>query len=298
MKLFRNRRSGSHCEKGQSLPLILIILVLGAVIAFAIAARTLTDLRRRSGEQRSAQAGTGAETLLDAITAGDIWGLLVSGSGWGATCQGSDNQETVNGQIICVLTRTDLEGLGLTKIPCGNAVESADRERSARVQIRRQTAVEALPIDKDKVAEFNVMGDNDFLLSWVGVAESNPALLPNLLLKFYSVDAGGGVTLTSSLAYRDSASAFENWGDAVDHANVPVQTGGASFVRIRPIGGDVQLTLQGLPSQELMVKAECYDDVGRIWREYVRRVPLRGFLPEAFDYVLFDGNSQIDEFDL
>ncbi len=267
----------SDMQSGQSLVLILLILVIGAVIAFAIAARTVQDIRRVGLERLSSQAGTQVESMLDVVTTRQVWDSIVEDCHFiedaGALCIDSFRPET----NICVLGESELTDL-LGDIECDAG--------GAQVQIRLEDNVEGMELSQDEVYEvsLNEATAGIFTLSWTGS--------DHMLVKVYS-QVGGEVELESAVALVKPGAA-EGWGTS-DIGNNPIPySADARFARIRPINGNAVVTLSDIPPQEYAVKASCY--ISSVYREFVRRVSCYNSVPACFDYVLYDGTSAVDEF--
>lgn len=273
-------------ERGQSLALILIVLVIGAIVAFAIAARTIQDIRRTSQERISDQAGAQVETYLDAVTSDLQWDQLVGqDGGWlgGGLCDGAGD--------ICELDSFALQAL-FGGLVCDEAT----------VKLRQESDIIDLDVPQDDVLEVN-LGDPDvagsFSLEWSG----SDHLLVNVYMRdpnngevsLYQ-NAGAPIGFTDRGRVEDGVA--DNWGTlrytddgTPEQVNYPAH---ALFARIRPIRGNANITVTNIPPQEMTVKASCFYE--GVYREFVRRVPLYDSVPACFDYVLFDGSSMIDEF--
>lgn len=279
-------------EEGQSLVLILVVLVIGAVIAFAIAARTISDLRRVTSERTSSQAGSECDAMLDVFTSNVmITKFITEGGDWaggsGDYCGAGVLQ---NSGTICVINDQ-----GVRDIMGDSSVEGDELLcDDAEVQIRKQDDVSGMYVEKDDVVEFNLSDDSSpgFTVSWDGVDAST---YPNLLIKVFR-DNAGGVELEEYVALRANSDAAYSWGDGVDPSadNTVNASADSLFVRIRPIGGPANLTLKEVGKQEVAFKGSCFQD--EVQRECIRRVPMDSYVPACFDYVLFDGSTMIDEF--
>ena len=295
-------------EEGQSLVLILIVLVIGAVIAFAIAARTISDLRRVSVERLSAQAGSQVEAMLDLVVSPSVWDEIIDEDGsWAGKCDPGTYPERIKGDNICVFNDRAVRDLMGDKGNADNPDEDNEvlcdypdgaGQGGAEIQIRFPVNVEDYNLKKDKVVEYNLSQDEtpgSFKFSWTRTGPKTP----NLLVKVYSDDGSGGIELKDDhyYAFKNTDNpAFPSWGVGVTRDEwVTVNTGNdAKFVRIRAIGGGASISLKELGIQEGAIRASCYNE--GVFLEFVRRVPRFDSVPECFDYVLFDGNTKIDEF--
>lgn len=252
-------------DRGQSLVLILLVLIIGAVIAFAIAARTIQDIRRTGLERLSDQAGTQVETMLDVITSPVTWDSLISDGGFTGECQDADS--------ICQLSEDYL-----------NSILGGTECDTAEVGIRIDDDLSQYPLNQDDVYELSLPDSSGtFGISWTGSTY--------LLIKVYAQD-GDTYTTESSIALTHDGVWGESVADGVSWTVAYSEN--AKFARIKPISGDAEISIVNIPAQEVSVKASCY--VGSVYREFIRRVPLHNSVPACFDYVLFDGSSKIEEF--
>ena len=279
-------------EKGQSLVLILLILVIGAVVAFAIAARTIQDLRRTGQERLSDQAGSQVETILDVLTSPEQLKELVNLETQEFLNPGECSSPQINdaGDEICKLDGAALKRL-FDEFECDNG----------EVQIRFEGDIVDKAVNQDEVLEVNLgepTADGVMNLSWTGYSGG---LAEHIIVKMYGVDASGSGNIVLqkdiSKSFR-SSDAADAWGETViDGASGSVSYDvNSRFARIRVLEGGALITLTGAPPQDLAIKATCY--ISGVYREFVRKVPLYDSVPACFDYVLFDGSTSIDDFSL
>ena len=286
-------------EQGQSLVLILLVLMIGAIVAFAIVARTLQDIRRTGQERSSDQAGTQVETYLDAVTADHQWAQFVDDDF--EFTEYCNDREDPPGSGICELSETDLAFL-FGDLVC----------EEASVKIRKEDTLLGMDIAQDDVLEVNLGNPStsgSFNIEWIGS--------DHLIINVYAEDPSDGSVFLyednvnsgtpGPIAFSDSdrvvAGEADDWGSTVNHRMVDTGDGvpetvyypaNALFARIRPIRGTANVSVTNVPPQEMTVKASCF--YNEVYREFIRRVPLFDSVPACFDYVLFDGNSAIDEF--
>ena len=279
----KNLKGKSNREEGQSLVLILLVLVIGATVAFAIASRTIQDIRRVGKERQSEIAGDQVISALDSIVGESLWSQIEESGGFIGICDLSSGnlfEHDLTGAEICVLDEAALFGLGLDLSECTEGAE---------VQIRKEDGVVEQPIEKDGVYEVNLSGDVDGHLS-LDFQEGD-----HLLFKFYYYDEG------TSAWVQDVEQAFNyyyepsDWGTFVSSTSFDVTytPHAQQYLRIRAIGARAVISLADIPGQQFTIRGACY--VSGTYREFVRILPLNSFVPACFDYALFDGTSEIDE---
>lgn len=291
-------------EEGQALVLILLVLIIGATVAFSIAMRTIQDIRRSGQERASETSGNQVLSILDAVTGGAIWDQLVDGESFreGGFCDDLlyDNihMSPIAGMPICVLNQSAIENLlGVDTLPVEEKGIVCD-EDTAEVQIRLENGINEQVIKKDSVYEVNLTNDTDnsFLFSWTSGS--------CLIFTYYSnTGTNGAWVIDDVVAYGDTdvlgwPSILISADGNVNSIVYPAKATGPSsphqqYLRIRAIDEAAVVTLSGIPPQQFAIRGSCY--LGGTYREFVRLVPILNFVPAVFDYVLFDGTSVIDE---
>ncbi len=286
---------------GQALVLILLVLIIGATVAFAIAMRTIQEIRRSGQERASDTAANQVISVIDAITGKSVWDKLIDTDGTFKSTSlcgaGSPFMFTNDdGWPICVLKDENIfsnSGNGLIEWEA----ESGDSETQCdpgtfEIQIRAEDGVNDLLIKKDSVYEVNLTGDSDkaLILRWQSGSR--------LLFSYYSNGTPTGEWIVDGAsAYKMSGVSGWPIDTVISNTDYPISfpatTGANQYLRIRAIDGDAKLTLKGIPTQQMGVRGSCY--VASTYREFVRIVPLYSFVPAAFDYALFDGTTEIDE---
>jgi hypothetical protein len=276
-------------ERGQALILIVLVIAIGAIVAFAIAVRTMLDTWRVGKERVSEEAGETVQTVLDVATSSSAWDDIVDANGAFLTsgvCNASiPGRSTVNAdETLCCLTTEYVESLiGGDAGGTGWGCEQID------LCIRKEIGIEAKDLAQDEVLEINLAAATTtaFQVKWTGSA-------PHLLIKTIGTDAGGNIVVFDEIALKQSTNSAA-WGTPVISGTffsiaIPANT---QFARIRAIGGNATISIIDVPAQESLVKVSCYKN--DVFREFIRRVPLFSSVPESFDYVLYDGSSQLDE---
>lgn len=288
-------------EEGQALVLILLVLVIGATVAFAIAMRTIQDVRRSGQERASETSGNQVRSILDAVTGSTVWSRVVDGESFasGGYCDEMlyANVHTVAGMDICVLDQDSIIDLiGVGTLPEDESGIMCDDD-TAQVQIRLENGINEQVIKKDSVYEVNLTNDadNTFLFSWTSGSR--------LLFTYYSnTGADGAWIVDEVVAYGDTdvtgwpsvlISADGTSNTITYQAKATAPTSNEQYLRIRAIDEAAVVTLSGIPPQQFAIRGSCF--LGGTYREFVRLVPILNFVPAVFDYVLFDGTSVIDE---
>ena len=272
-------------EDGQSLPLILVVVLIGAIIAFSIAARTVQDIRRTARERTSDQAGTQVETYLDGISSTEILSRFIDENfEFTSECTVFEGV----GNEICVLTSAQMAEI-FGDLECDEGT----------LKLRKITGVSSVSVGQDESFQIDLIGltgPSSFDLSWTG---ANHLLITvygmdpvNNEIFLYEEDFVSPLAWTSTSAYvEDDAWGFPTPVDTYHSVPYPANP---LFARIHPVGGDAVLNAMGIPDQQVAAKATC--NIDNIYREFVRIIPAYESLPAVFDYVLYDRTTQINEF--
>lgn len=259
-------------QKGQTLVVVLLLIMIAAIVASAIAFRVIQDLRRTSSERQSTEASAQVDSFLDVVTNDEVW----DSDELKGYCAGFFEDRPLD--QICRLEGSSLEDIM-------DDDQFACNDDGAEVAIRFEADLEDINVEKDSVYEVNLKGSSDgnFQLSKVsGDAES-------VIIKVYGQN-GDDFYLQNAYAISSET----GWNNTISYGdNIPYNSE-SLLARIRPIGGDLVVDITGLQkAQVASVKASCY--VGDTYREYVRRVDLEPSVPACFDYVLFDGSTAINK---
>lgn len=274
-------------QEGQSLVLILVVLVVGAIIAFAIAARTIQDIRRTGEERISNQAATQVETILDVTTSEGVWSQIWDGTNFLI----NETIDCIGGSLEpnCCLTEDAIDTY------LGYEV-GGECDGGFNICIRLEDGIVDKYIEKDNVYEINLSqasASGSFSLFW------NPDNVASgrLIVKVYESDGSGGVVLGNQVfGLCDPESGCDGWGTPSASAVISYDPGVELFVRVRAIGSGATIWTSGdIPPQELSILSSC--QISGIYREFIRSVPLHSYLPACFDYVLFDGSTMVENFD-
>jgi hypothetical protein len=284
--MFKSFISAKSSEDGQSLVLILVIIVIGAVIAFSIAARTIQDIRRTGQERVSDQVGTQVETYLDGITSSRELTKIVDEE---FNFRTGACSSTEDGGNICVLEEGKISEI------FGDSLCA-----ESKIKLRKDDDIIGREIPKDGVLQVDIdqSVSGQFNVSWTGSAH-------HLIIKVYYLDPVNNEILlyerpeapVRPLALRAYGyGGSEQWGTraAESGVNAVDYPANSVFARIRTVGGSAVIYVTDVSAQQLTVKASC--TMSGIYREFVRVVPAYNALPAAFDYVLFDRNTAINEF--
>jgi hypothetical protein len=271
-----------HSEEGQSLVLILVVLVIGAIVAFAIAARTIQDIRRTGEERISSQAGTLVETALDITTSAEVWADI-----WDADALGFKNDVCLDpyADICCIVIN------GSSSSAVGDYFDDLSQDCNEQtVCLRLEDTVVEHYIQKDDVFELNLATAAD-PGSFTITMNPDDTSAARMIVKVYRENEGI-VTLRDAVAYCEDCS----WGSSGPATISYNPDDGDKFVRIRAVGSGMTIsTDNGLPPQEVSARVTC--TISGIYREFVRAVPLYSYLPACFDYVLFDGSTKVEDFE-
>jgi hypothetical protein len=276
-------------ERGQALVLIVLVIAIGATVAFAVAGRTIQDIRRVGKERVSEEAGETVQTVLDVATSSSAWDDIVDANGAFLTsgvCNASiPGRSTVSAdKTLCCLS-TEYIG-SLVGGDAGGTGWGCDQ---VDLCIRQELGIETKDLAQDEVLEINLAGATTtaFQVKWTGSA-------PHLLIKTIGIDADGNIAVLEETALEQSTLPAA-WGtpvlpDTFTSVTIPAN---AQFARIRATGGSATISAIDVPAQESLVKVSCYKN--DVFREFIRRVPLFSSVPESFDYALYDGSTQLDE---
>lgn len=268
-------------EKGQSLILILVVIIIGAVIAFAIIGRTIQDIRRTGQERVSDQAGTQVETYLDGISSSTELNKIIDEDMNFILGQCSEYEGT--GSSICVLNNDKLREI-FGELVCDQAT----------IKLRKDENAISTNILKDETlqVDLNPEGEaGEFNVTWSGAAH-------HLVIKVYALRPDSNEiylyeTGSSPIALRRPDFTIEMWGSGTATATIPYPDN-PLFARIHAIGGSADISISGVPNQQITAKASC--TISGIYREFVRVIPVYNALPSVFDYVLYDRTSSINVF--
>ncbi len=273
-------------QKGQTLVVVLVLLVIAAVVSTAVAYRAIQDVRIASEERSSAKAAAQVDSFVEIAMDPDFWDDLWSDDVQGcATYTGSGD--------VCPIDDNFWN----------DYVDSSLQECDEwKVFARREDQVSSFFLGKDEVVEFDLRTEagvnrdssTNITISWTGSA--------SYLIIRYMKD--GDIVEDIALTYGDP----EDWNippigtvsDLGAEGNTCTTTLGAvgepNVIRIKALYGDALLAVDGLADEYFQVgalKAYCY--IGDIYRESVAQVVLREFVPSVFDYALFDASGSIDK---
>lgn len=280
-KLFGN-------EKGQTVVIILLVMVVGLTIGLSIVNRSLSDIKISQETEQSQRAFSAAEAGLEKAI------LNINSPGQPAPGTINDVNYTVDKSLM--------GGSGTT--PDGYELT----EKSA--------------VKKDEVAQINLEGGtaSQLRIYWAKIDTSEAPGIPNhttvnpctnppvasleISQINYNSSANPAYTITKSaycacsgkgnnftLVSHDPSAGLYAYSQVIDIVN-PLD---AKILRIRPLFNDTSLKIKVetaggiLPDQEvrLVSKGESNGKVRAIeWRQ-----PIKPALPALFDYVLFNGSS-------
>ncbi|MEA3357069.1 MAG: hypothetical protein U9Q67_01400 [Patescibacteria group bacterium] len=258
-------------EKGQSMVIVLLLIVIAATIAMAISYRTLQDIRRAGQERMSSKAVAGVESLLDAFTEKEVWDELWESGGLCYQQEGG-----------CLLKESTINNfLGDPDTDCD----------PFSVSVRIPDDIIGFELTQDDVLEVpldSLSTAGDFRIGWYDA--------DYLLVKVYTatdIDIGGSGEHVWALTH-DNPDGWLNQTEVTAGTTYTIEySASAVLARIRPIGGDARIDIFDAPPLVGDIKASCY--VGDVYREYVREFWLSDFVPACFDYVLFDGTGTVQK---
>lgn len=272
-------------EEAASLAAVMLLLVGGAIVALAISFRTVQDIRRAGEEKASSNAGTIVESILDTISSPGNLDLAIGSVG----CESA----WANG-LVCEISESELENLFFND---PHALDDCD---VVGAQMRAETGIEGIKVNKDDVMEINLEGMSmtQVCVNWSGSdylsinffrspgCVEDDCVAASYMLAKNNNDGMSGITPAAAGSCTTIS--------ATSDPNRP-----PTVMRIRPIGGDASVTLSGstnLPSYIADIRAYCYTysaSGDRIYRESIRRVHLNPSVPACFDYVLFSSDDQV-----
>lgn len=271
-------------ENGQTLVVVLVLLVIAAIVSTAVAYRAIQDIRTSTEERNSAKASAQVDSFIEISMDPDVWEQI-----WTAD-NGCD--ELTGSGVACEVGNVFWgEYLDLNNIECDDW----------EVKVKRYDQVESFFLGKDEAVEFDLRdeagnardGATELTLSWDGDAQY-------LILRFMK---DGDVLEDLALTYADP----QGWNipenaDVLDlegETNYVVtldELGSPDVVRMKAIYGDASVNLSGLQEgyyQVGAIKSYCY--IGDVFRESVAQVVTREYVPTLFDYALFDASGLIDK---
>lgn len=273
-------------QKGQTLVVVLVVLVIAAIVTTAVSYRAIKNIRLSAEKRDSALAASQIDSLLDVAMSEDFWDNLwvVDGPFYDFS-----SDERVAHDIPPVYW---VDYLDTNALKCKDDGWNVSARRSSE-------SVSSFFIGKDEVMEVDLREANGveqpsstvFNIGWNGEASY-------LILKFYDEN---GITHSIALTHDDPN--LWDLGDSVNTEIIEPSTlysvtledaGFPDTVRIRAVGGDGLLDISGLASGYFQfgeLKAYCY--IGDVYREYISQFMLRGSTPAVFDYALFDGTGSI-----
>jgi type II secretory pathway pseudopilin PulG len=266
-------------QKGQTLVIVLVVLIIAAVVTTAVAYRAIQDIRLSAEERSSALAAAQIDSLLDIAMEEDFWSTL-----WAV--EGAEQEagpcSTFGAGDACRIDTPFWETYITSDVQCD------DWSVSAR---RHSTGIDSFFLGKDEVLEVdlrdkdgNDRSEESLKISWNGDADY-------LILKYYD---DGELTEAVALTYENPS----DWPEDEVITLFPLgdtyiyEFGTSDVVRIRAVGGDALLGIDGLAEDYYQfgeLKAHCY--IGDVYREYLSQFMLRGAAPGVLDYVLFDATG-------
>jgi hypothetical protein len=286
-------------ERGQSLVIVLLMIIIAVIIAVAISFRTIQDVRRAGEEKASDKAANQVISVLDVVSETAIMNDVME------ECEGAwDAGEE------CVLTQTDIKTDYLSDT---DTIDETCEE--LEVALKPEDGINDFFIRQDDVLELDLMqvdsaGHVD--ISWENANDDQPASHLNVKTFYTETDC----------SWNDNNEPEEQYGgmDCTDNAKGLTRTGGwgsaemmvadgsvgqvnysetAVVMRIRPMGGDINITITNLPEDKPYIvagKGHCYTTGSNgedIYREFVRRVWVNPYVPACFDYILFSGDDGV-----
>jgi type II secretory pathway pseudopilin PulG len=272
-------------EKGQTLVVVLVLLVIAAVVSTAVAYRAIQDIRTSAEERDSAKAAAQVDSFLEVSMDVDVWADLWTDDVQGCADYGAE-------EVCTVPTNFWDDYINLSDMECDDW----------EVKVRRYDQITSFFLGKDETVEFDLRdqdgnqrdGATELTLSWEGDAQY-------LILRFVK---DGEIVEDIALTYGDP----QSWNIPVnsnvldlegtgDHYVVTLNDiGNPDVVRIKALHGDASLSLSGLQDEYYQVgaiKAYCY--IGDVFRESVAQVVVREYVPTVLDYALFDASGWIDK---
>lgn len=298
--------------RGQILLFVLLVIVVAAIVALAVSARLVKDIKQVGLERQSARAFSYAESAIDKV---DF--MIMDGQ--------------ISGEQIL-----DLEDLDI----CDDQTE--DDCPTGQVSVEARSVVKQLTLNKDQVFEVDLRNpagepsgpENKFLLSAETCAGGEAT---TMWIRFLDETGGNMSVLAECIWDVDnntySCSDGANPGTIISTPNPPCgqqndcenlhfdtliifQPNGTtySYARIKPLLPDSCSQIrfsasheQGLDfarGQYFVIKAGVYmgesgqaaGEGSQTYREYVRIRTENLFVPPVFDYVLFNGaNSAVSK---
>jgi hypothetical protein len=273
MKFYRNN------EKGQTVVIILLVMVVGLTIGLSIVNRSLSDIKISQETEQSQRAFSAAEAGLEKAIS-EINTLDV----------GKGVSKTINDVTYTVDKSLSGGGSGGYKLIGKSAVKQDD---VAQVNLENESG----GCDVGSVKIFWAKRDET-------TEPDNPCTAPVASLEISQINYNANTKVYSIYKYAYSACPGKgnDFSNATHEASDPIwaysaditlsDSSNAKILRIRPLFNGTSLQIVGnvnLPNQEIVLtsKGELNGKVRAIeWKQ-----PIKPALPAIFDYVLFNESN-------
>jgi type II secretory pathway pseudopilin PulG len=272
-------------SEGQTLVVVLVLLVIAAVVSTAVAYRAIQDIRTSAEERNSAKAAAQVDSFLEIAMDIDVWEDLWTDDVQGCASYGA-------GEVCTVASNFWDDYIDLSNMECDDW----------EVKAKRYDQIDSFFLGKDETVEFDLRdasggtrdGSTELVFSWDGDAQY-------LILRFVKA---GEIVDDMALTYGDP----QGWNIPVNTSIVDLDGGDGTYtstlgdlgnpdvVRIKAVHGDASLNLTGLQEEYYQVgavKAYCY--IEDVFRESVAQVVVREYVPTVLDYALFDASGSINK---
>lgn len=273
-------------ESGQTIIILLLVMVVGLTIGLSMVSRSLTDIKISQQTEQSQRAFSAAEAGLEYALSQGL-----------AQIAGGDIPQTIITPGVSYSGKVSLTGATLYELKGKTAVEQDD---VAQINLEPEAGVTPAPSINIYWGEVDTSQVPDPACS----TPPNP-LVASLELTFVTYDGsaygitkhaynacslGNNFSNASATALPTPVPPATGYFARIDNLTIPAN---AKILRIRPLYNQASIKIepQGgrLPNQayKLTVKGEAQGKVRAIeWQQ-----PIKPALPAIFDYVLFSGSD-------
>jgi hypothetical protein len=299
---------------GQALAIVLIILLAGIIIALAIYSRTLRNKERIVQERNSEEASQYVDSVIDVVNTVKPEELVVK-----LQTECPDWGSLEGGETCCIKNETDDSGeyqdrIGeFLKVNLDDFNLSYAQNSEAELCFERMYEIdEPRLIKKDYTYTISFIIDDETCEYDLNFTANNGTDVGVIMHKLYGFrDADGDVTEFKSYNTNDiigykvkGGTTFNNWANLNSEGTITFPLSKSEkyspvHLRLRAYGGDLSFTLKDATTNktcknviEMRVVSTANNSGNEQSRYYY--MPVEGSAPSLFDYVLFNGQGELN----